>query len=40
MTIDNYIAALTKIDGFLWEVIGAMKAEKAKKMSMIIRTTT
>ena len=32
MTIDNYIAALTKIDGYLWEVIGALKAEAAKKM--------
>ena len=40
MTIGNYISALTKIDGFIWEIIGAMKAEKAKKMSMIIRTTT
>lgn len=32
MEIENYIAALTKIDGYLWEVIGALKAESTKKM--------
>ena len=38
MTMENFIAALTKIDGYIWEVIGAMKAEMAKKMPVMIRT--
>jgi len=28
----DYVTALTQIDGLLWQVIGAMKAEQAKKM--------
>lgn len=31
MEIENYISALTKIDGLLWQVIGALKAEVVKK---------
>ncbi len=45
MTMENFIAALTKIgnalttiNGYVWEVIGAMKAEVAKKMPVMIRT--
>lgn len=32
MEIRNYITALTQIDGLLWQVIGALKAEIVKKM--------
>ena len=30
MEIENYITALTNIDGLLWQVIGALKAELVK----------
>ena len=32
MRIEDYIIALTQIDGLLWQVIGALKAEILKKI--------
>lgn len=34
MKIDNYITALENIDNMIWQVIGALKGEKVKKIKV------